>query len=75
MKNKGRKNGGGSNEPPTLPDGERAGKLVVGRENRKARDAASNQNRLAAVPEGPGSIDMRAGDFRAAATRSAQALL
>ena len=45
--------------------GAEAANLVVGRENRKARDAVANEDRLSAVPDGPGTIDMRIGDFRA----------
>jgi 16S rRNA G966 N2-methylase RsmD len=50
---------------PSLPSGERAGSLIAAREGRKARDAAANVDRIGSIPKGPGSIDMRIGDFRA----------
>jgi DNA methylase len=59
-------NANGENSPPTLPVGERGGALVAGRENRKARDQAANEARKQVIAEGPGSVDMRTGDFRAA---------
>ena len=48
------------NGAPTLPEGERgAGKLVVAREARKARDQAANETQITA--SGLGSIEMRLG--------------
>jgi adenine-specific DNA-methyltransferase len=55
----------GTNVPPTLPSGQQAGRLVAAREERKARDQAANEAQLALVAEGPGSIEMYHGDFRA----------
>jgi hypothetical protein len=55
--NNGVKSAPAANAAPTLPTGEAAGKLVVGRENRKARDAAANEDRIRDVPDsGPFNI-------------------
>ena len=45
--------GSATNVAPTLPDGERAGKLVVGRENRKARDHGPHRAKRPEAPEKP----------------------